>query len=63
MKQLGLAVTVSDQLEKIDCPPNWDIADSLLLHKANTMLSTGYANWGLTETEGYPIFWDYTINN
>ena len=59
MKQLGLTVTVSDQLEKIDCPANWDIADSLLLYKADTLLSTGYVNWGLTETEGYPAFWDY----
>ncbi|XWW47048.1 hypothetical protein JYG30_06260 [Fibrella sp. USSR17] len=63
MKQFGLTVTISDQLEKIDCPPNWDIADSLLHHKADIMLSTGYANWGLTEAEGYPVFWDYKINS
>ena len=59
MRQAGMTVSVSDQLENTNCPPNWDIADSLLLHRTNLTLSTGAVDWALTETDGYPVFWDY----
>lgn len=57
--RIGCSVTTSDLLERLATPNDksegYDLADYFI--KRNTQVG-----WALSDTEGYPLFWDYKID-
>ncbi|MBF9236772.1 hypothetical protein I2I05_05135 [Hymenobacter sp. BT683] len=65
MHKAMLRVQVHSDLEDANLgrPSNWDLADEFLAFAQPIMLETGPVRWAITEPNGYPIFWDYPVNN